>query len=62
LRPIPADPRPAVQQPAIVQLSDSSQSGSDEQLPVLSSADSEVATSNVIVLFGKFCLWVLSIA
>jgi hypothetical protein len=62
LRPIPADPRPAVQQPAIVQLSDSSQSGSDEQLPVLSSADSEVAASNVIVLFGKFCLWVLSIA
>ncbi len=62
LRPIPAGPRPAVQQPAIVQLSDSSQSGSDEQLPVLSSADSEVAASNVIVLFGKFCLWVLSIA
>ncbi|CAM6045328.1 unnamed protein product, partial [Sphagnum compactum] len=44
LRPIPADPRPAVQQPAIVQLSDSSQSGSDEQLPVLSSADSETWT------------------
>jgi hypothetical protein len=53
-RPIPAVPRPAMQ-PPIVQLSDSSQSGSDEQLPAHPFANMEVKLVLAAVLFVCRC-------